>query len=258
MLEAHAPHEPIHSWKGFFISIGAIAIGLLLALGLQQTAEAIHQGHERVQLERAIHATLELDVQLYARNAAQLRRLNAHLSELLEAITAKLHGNPSPVQPSLRDPRVRAFLLYPGLAPYDAAQMDGTVTVLRVEEIRLYSRLSLVRDAMKFSRDHWVEQTAQLEAFQKRYANTRGVMSLNAVTAAPDIRTLSTPELLEYRQWVAALIERTDDLLGRMDRFDLLIRSILAGATDEVQMIDDNLKARPQGFGVDPDKPSAP
>src|ERR1035441_8852494 len=32
MLDVHAPHESIHTWKGFFIHIAAIACGLLLAL----------------------------------------------------------------------------------------------------------------------------------------------------------------------------------------------------------------------------------
>jgi hypothetical protein len=43
MLDVHAPHESIHSWKGFFIHIAAIAFGLLLALALEKTAEYLHQ-----------------------------------------------------------------------------------------------------------------------------------------------------------------------------------------------------------------------
>jgi hypothetical protein len=52
VLEAHAPHEPIHSWKGFLIHIASIAIGLLLALGLEQTVEALHHAHQRSDLEQ--------------------------------------------------------------------------------------------------------------------------------------------------------------------------------------------------------------
>ncbi len=31
MLEVHAPHEALHTWKGFFIHIATIVVGLLLA-----------------------------------------------------------------------------------------------------------------------------------------------------------------------------------------------------------------------------------
>ena len=37
MLDVHAPHEAVHSWKAFFVHIAAISIGLLLALGLEAT-----------------------------------------------------------------------------------------------------------------------------------------------------------------------------------------------------------------------------
>jgi hypothetical protein len=31
MLDVHAPHEPVHTWKSFFIHIATIVIGLLIA-----------------------------------------------------------------------------------------------------------------------------------------------------------------------------------------------------------------------------------
>ena len=37
MLDVHAPHETVHSWKDFFIHIATIVIGLLIAVGLEQT-----------------------------------------------------------------------------------------------------------------------------------------------------------------------------------------------------------------------------
>jgi len=42
MLEVHAPHETIHSWKDFFIHIATITIGLLIAISLEQAVEYVH------------------------------------------------------------------------------------------------------------------------------------------------------------------------------------------------------------------------
>ncbi len=70
MLEVHAPHETIHTWKSFFVHIATIVVGLLIAIGLEQTVEAIHHSKERRDLIREMREeavrnieTLRFDVQ---------------------------------------------------------------------------------------------------------------------------------------------------------------------------------------------------
>jgi hypothetical protein len=46
MLDVHAPHESVHTWKDFFIHIATIVIGLLIAIGLEQTVEFFHHRHQ--------------------------------------------------------------------------------------------------------------------------------------------------------------------------------------------------------------------
>jgi hypothetical protein len=53
MIEAHAPHHAIDTWRDFFIHIATIVVGLLIAVGLEQTVEYIHhrvEGHEALEL----------------------------------------------------------------------------------------------------------------------------------------------------------------------------------------------------------------
>ena len=40
MLDVHAPHEAVHTWKDFFIHLATISVGLLVAVGLEQTVES--------------------------------------------------------------------------------------------------------------------------------------------------------------------------------------------------------------------------
>src|SRR5258708_26334812 len=42
MLDVHAPHQTVHTWKDFLVHIAAITIGLLIALGLEATVEWVH------------------------------------------------------------------------------------------------------------------------------------------------------------------------------------------------------------------------
>lgn len=54
MLEIHTPHEAIHTWKSFFIHIATIVVGLLIAVGLEQTVELFHHRHQRYELGEAL------------------------------------------------------------------------------------------------------------------------------------------------------------------------------------------------------------
>jgi hypothetical protein len=56
MLDVHPPHAPTHTWKDFFIHIATIVVGLLIAVGLEQTVEAIRQHRERHELMEQLDA----------------------------------------------------------------------------------------------------------------------------------------------------------------------------------------------------------
>jgi hypothetical protein len=51
MLDVHAPHGGVHTWKDFWIHLGTITLGLLIAVGLEQSVEKLHRLNERHQLQ---------------------------------------------------------------------------------------------------------------------------------------------------------------------------------------------------------------
>ncbi len=54
MLDVHAPHESIQTWKSFLTHIAAIVIGLLIAVSLEQSVEFFHHRHQRHELDAAL------------------------------------------------------------------------------------------------------------------------------------------------------------------------------------------------------------
>src|ERR1700735_1629762 len=50
MLDVHPPRESLHTWKGFFIHIATIVVGLFIAVALEQSVEAIIRHHEAAAL----------------------------------------------------------------------------------------------------------------------------------------------------------------------------------------------------------------
>ena len=59
MIDVHPPHQATHTWTDFAIHIATICVGLLIAIGLEQSVEYIHRGHERRDLREALYAESE-------------------------------------------------------------------------------------------------------------------------------------------------------------------------------------------------------
>jgi len=105
MLDVHPPHEPINTWKGFALHIATIVIGLLIAVGLEQTVEYFHHRNEVREAREALAAEHEENIRRYHVN------VHGHLLRLAN------HNN---------DQRVLRFLLaHPG-TPQD--KLPGVMT----------------------------------------------------------------------------------------------------------------------------------
>jgi hypothetical protein len=71
MLDVHAPHEVLHTWKGFFIHIATIVVGLFIAVALEQSVEALNR-------HREVAALREGEVNAYA----EVEYVQAHVDEM--------------------------------------------------------------------------------------------------------------------------------------------------------------------------------
>ena len=60
MLDVHMPHAT-HTWKDFWIHLGTITAGLLIAISLEQSVELLHRLHQRHELEASLRAEGEIN-----------------------------------------------------------------------------------------------------------------------------------------------------------------------------------------------------
>jgi len=68
-----------HSWREFLIHIATIAIGLLLALGLEQAVEHFHRLHQRHRLEQTLHDESLLNRRIVAYNRESVDRVRSNI-----------------------------------------------------------------------------------------------------------------------------------------------------------------------------------
>ena len=88
MLEVHAPQNDVHNWKSFFIHIATIVIGLLIAVGLEQTMEWIHWREKVAEARESIHEETANNGRYYALRRAARECVSRRLGELRSVVDA--------------------------------------------------------------------------------------------------------------------------------------------------------------------------
>jgi hypothetical protein len=137
MLDVHPPHGSTHTWRDFFIHIATICIGLLIAIGLEQTVEFFHHRHQLHQLEADLHdeGVRNLHITLDNIKVCEERQQADALqyAEFLEA--AHDHRAPAVIH--------APYVYYnrPAYAVWTVAQENGTAGLLPREDAQRYARL---------------------------------------------------------------------------------------------------------------------
>lgn len=141
MLDVHPPHAPTHTWKDFFIHIATIVIGLLIAVGLEQTVELYHHHHQRRELLESLKSDTEVCAQ-DGRIMAELERRRAEwLLDREKLINAALWNGRIPVNLE-KEPRhgLAEVLSY---THFEAARASGVLQLLSIEDLDAFSDVNL-------------------------------------------------------------------------------------------------------------------
>jgi hypothetical protein len=135
-MEVHAPEHGIHTWRDFFVHMGTICLGLIIALGLEQIAEAIHHSHQRTELREALNAD--------SRQAMVDAKRSEQYSETMiawfvnragQVRTALATNTPLAARPAVR--AVGYDLI--GNSAFNAAKASGLLALLSQREVQAYS-----------------------------------------------------------------------------------------------------------------------
>jgi hypothetical protein len=137
MLDVHPPHEAAHTWKDFFIHIATIVVGLIIAVGLEQTVEHIHQHYELRETREALEREREANRRHMEVNSRQWLETSAALrNDLLVLDAIRQH----PGLPQTELPGELNFNQYPFLydhAVWDAAVQNNIVRLMPLKEANL-------------------------------------------------------------------------------------------------------------------------
>ena len=136
-MEVHAPDHAIHTWRDFFIHIATITIGLLIAIGLEQTVEWFHHRHIVHQARENIRREIAQNEKQCAEDIGYLQadagRMKANLEtgrELRTHPQALGHGG-----------HLNFLLSWSSLSEsaWNSARDSGALTYMPTDEVQVYA-----------------------------------------------------------------------------------------------------------------------
>jgi hypothetical protein len=135
MLEVHAPHQRVHTWKDFLIHIVAISLGLLIAIGLEQTVEHFHRLHQLNDARRELKSELEENRKALDKNLAISHQISARLEQDMALLRAA-QGSRSPIGGKLD---YEGLFFWPIDGPWQVAKQNGSLGLMPHAELFLYN-----------------------------------------------------------------------------------------------------------------------
>jgi hypothetical protein len=151
MLDVHPAHHAATTWKEFFVHIATIVLGLLIALGLEQMVEVVHNRREVAEVRHELSDERETNRRALAKDATYWRWETVELKNNLMVLTyLRTH-------PGMQDERLPGSLIWSYVrephseAAWEAAKTSGATRLMSREEIEqnedAYNKLRQVDDA---------------------------------------------------------------------------------------------------------------
>jgi hypothetical protein len=164
MLDVHPLHHSPNTWRDFFIHIATIVVGLLIAIGLEQTVEAVHHRHQRNELQESIRTDTEKTIQDIEKATKYTVEDLRYLETVIGQVEQSLDTNrPLTISPA---PKLTDFDIADNPA-WKAAKSSGLTELLPQSDIKAYSEvdglISLAQDSF-YKKASATESRLQFEA----------------------------------------------------------------------------------------------
>jgi hypothetical protein len=242
VIDVHAAHGGIHTWKDFWIHLGTITLGLLIAIGLEQSAEWVHHRYQRHTLEEDLrqegssnHDSAVIDVAIYDKIIAWLLQIQQGVDQ------ARATGGRAPfVYPDRPDgipdsPRFAAYHVLESEA-WTTAKESSLLVLLRRDEAEIHARVYIQSDLVESFRERTRELGARRGAFETRFSH-------GTYPPVFDLSSLTPQQLDEYDALLADELETYRIGIVRLNIFAAANDYVLFGGTSEDELRKAILKA---------------
>jgi hypothetical protein len=232
VIDVHVPH-PTHTWKDFWIHLATIAAGLLIAISLEQSVEALHHLHQRHQLEADLREE-GIDNQNLAENDwrvidDRMATASAKLREVesTQAVRRKAAA-PFPASSfAAPPPTAKGSFVMPLSSVWTTAKEGAAIDLLPRDVARSYTRLYLQVDILQQLASPYEAGGNDVAAFECRFND-------GTLPCKPDLLQMTDEELGEYSGLLTRYFTLLRVIKARVLEFEAKNGNILDGATTDL------------------------
>jgi hypothetical protein len=135
MIDVHPPEHGIHGGRDFFLHLFTITIGLLIALGLEATVEAIHHRQQRQEAETLVRREIQNNLTRLRDGAPEATAELHQMARVLQTLEAR-----SQSQPGILNEKDFVFREAPIQdAAWRTANSTGALTYMNYAEVERFS-----------------------------------------------------------------------------------------------------------------------
>jgi hypothetical protein len=178
-MEVEGPEHGIHSWRDFFVHMGTVFLGLILALGLEQVVIAVHESHQRAELREALDADSHQAIIDAKRSEAASEQQIAWSLDRADQVRAALATN-TPLGPrAVLNPLDYDLI---GNSAFKAAKASGLLALLPQHEVRAYSEEDGLMTLASQTFDQANVSRQNLRAFELEFKAGNGMFDFSKAT----------------------------------------------------------------------------
>ena len=244
VLDIHVP-QATHTWKDFWIHLGTITVGLLIAIGLEQGVEKLLHLEQGRQLESDLQQEALVNRGRIAMDEAALDSDMAWLLKLRRDVSALREGAPKqsfvyPERPETypSNPN-RSFVRLPYVTVWTTAQESNLIPLLPQERARNYASVHLEADLatnvlLGLQEVKWSE----LDKFELRFED-------DLLSGKPNVGKMTPAQLDEYVGVLGDVYLACRTTKRRVKVYHAWNESILAPRDKPFESPDDYLRTHP-------------
>jgi hypothetical protein len=210
MLDVHAPHQSPLGIRDFFIHLLTITIGLLIALGLEAGAEAVHHRHQRIEAESTIRLEIEANRKKLLDMQPGMGDEHKNLLAALHYLEARRDGKPANatgISLGFRESPLRN-------TAWQTALSTGIVSYMDYDKVQVLSGAYQEQQLFQASEERALEHLEQLDPYISNIKSAEEVSDKDAVDAIPVVR-LIIADLAAMHDVGVGTIGAYDDALKR-------------------------------------------
>ena len=184
MLDVHAPEHRIHGFRDFVVHLLTITVGLLIALGLEASVEAMHHRHERNEADEKIRLEMRSNRDTLVASQQDIQNEIKNMEGLLGYLEARSAGKPADTH--------GLDLTFRGRPVKDAAwrtaSATGVLNYISYDTVQLFSEAYKEQDQFQAVADLTMNGYSELRAYRTDASAANGLSPDVARTATSDVR----------------------------------------------------------------------